>query len=53
MKTMLAARMHEIGGPLLVEQIPVPEPRPTDVLIAVKACGVVPNLKNVLTKWPD
>jgi len=53
MKTMLAARMHEIGGPLLVEEIPVPEPRPTDVLINVKACGVVPNLKNVLTKWPE
>ena len=53
MKTMLAARLHEIGGPLLLEQIPVPEPRPTDVLVAVKACGVVPNLKNVLTKWPE
>src|ERR1700736_3842795 len=53
MKTMLAARMHEIGGSLLVEQIPIPEPRPTDVLVAVKACGVVPNLKNVLTKWPE
>jgi len=53
MKTMLAARLHEIGGPLRLEQIPVPEPRPTDVLVAVKACGVVPNLKNVLTKWPE
>jgi D-arabinose 1-dehydrogenase-like Zn-dependent alcohol dehydrogenase len=53
MKTMLAARLHEIGGPLLLEQVPMPEPRPTDVLVAVKACGVVPNLKNVLTKWPE
>src|SRR5260370_9300956 len=53
MKTMLAARMHEIGGPLLLEQVPMPEPRPIDVLVAVKACGVVPNLKNVLTKWPE
>src|SRR5271169_4551959 len=44
MKTMLAARMHEIGGPLLIEQVPMPEPRPTDVLVAVKACGVVPKL---------
>jgi hypothetical protein len=33
---MLAARMHEIGGSLLLEQIPLPEPCPTDVLIAVK-----------------
>src|SRR5215472_3665008 len=53
MKTMLVARLHEIGGPLRLEEIPVPEPRPTDVLVAVKACGVVPNLKNVLTKWPE
>jgi D-arabinose 1-dehydrogenase-like Zn-dependent alcohol dehydrogenase len=53
MKTMLAARMHEIGGPLLLDEIPVPQPRPTDVLVAVKACGVVPNLRNVLTKWPQ
>src|SRR5258708_832599 len=51
MKTMLAARMHEIGGPLLLEQIPMPEPRPTDVLVAVRACGVVPNRKTFLTKW--
>jgi alcohol dehydrogenase len=53
MKTMLAARLHEIGGALRLEEIPLPEPRPTDVLVAVKACGVVPNLKNVLTKWPE
>jgi D-arabinose 1-dehydrogenase-like Zn-dependent alcohol dehydrogenase len=53
MKTMRVARLHEIGGPLVIEQIAVPEPRPTDVLVAVKACGVVPNLKNVLTKWPQ
>ena len=53
MKTMLAARLHEVGGPLLIEEIPIPAPRPTDVLIAVKACGVVPNLKNVLTMWPE
>jgi len=53
MAMMRAARLHEVGGPLLIEQIPRPEPRPTDVLVQVKACGVVPNLKNVLTKWPE
>src|SRR5215469_2977946 len=53
MNTMLAARLHEVGDTLKLEQIPIPEPRPTDVLVAVKACGVVPNLKNVLTKWPE
>ena len=53
MKTMLAARLHEIGGPFVLEPVPLPEVRPTDVLVAVKACGVVPNLKNVVTKWPE
>jgi alcohol dehydrogenase len=48
---MLAARMREVGGPMLLEKIPVPEPRPTDVLVAVKACGMVPNLGNVLANW--
>ena len=53
MNTMLVARLHEVGGPLLLEEIPIPDPRPADVLVAVKACGVVPNLKNVLSKWPE
>ena len=51
MTTMLAARLHEIGEPMKLEHVPVPQPRPTDVLVAVKACGVVPNLINVLTHW--
>jgi len=49
--TMLAARLHKIGEPMRLEQVPVPVPRPTDVLVAVKACGVVPNLINVLIHW--
>ena len=51
MTTMLAAKLHRIGEPMRLEQVPVPTPRPTDVLVAVKACGVVPNLINVLTYW--
>ncbi len=51
MTTMLAARLHKVGEPMKLERVPVPEPRPTDVLVAVKACGVVPNLINVLTHW--
>jgi alcohol dehydrogenase len=53
MKTMLAARLHEFGGEMKLERIPVPQPRPTDVLVEVKACGVVPNLRNVLAHWRD
>ena len=53
MKTMLVARMHKIGAPLQLDTLPIPEPGPTDVLVAVKACNLVPNLKNVLTHWPE
>lgn len=51
MKTMLAARLHQVGGDMMLERLPVPEPRATDVLIEVKACGLVPNLRNVLANW--
>ena len=51
MTTMLAARLHKVGEPMRLERVPVTQPRPTDVLVAVKACGVVPNLINVLTHW--
>ena len=49
--TMLAARMHEVGGALSIDTIPVPELRPNDVLVRVESCGIVPNLGNVLANW--
>jgi hypothetical protein len=51
MKMMLAARLHQVGGEMILERLPVPEPRSTDVLVEVKACGLVPNLRNVLANW--
>lgn len=53
MKKMRAARLHKVGEPFQVDEIPVPEPRPTDVLVRVKACGVVPNLHNVVAHYPE
>ncbi len=50
-KTMLAARLREFGKPFSLEEVPVPAPRPTDVLISVRACNVVPNLANVITHY--
>lgn len=50
-KMMRAARMHEVGGPMTIDTIPVPEIGSTDVLVQVKACGMVPNLGNVLANW--
>lgn len=37
---MKAARLHEYGGGLIVEDAPTPSTGPNDVLIRVKACGV-------------
>jgi threonine dehydrogenase-like Zn-dependent dehydrogenase len=51
METMLAARLHKVGDPMVLERLPIPKPRPTDVVVKVKACGIVPNLGNVLTHW--
>jgi alcohol dehydrogenase len=43
--------MHEVGAPMRLEQVPIPDPRPTDVRVRVKACNIVPNLANILSKW--
>ena len=43
-KTMKAVVAHEYGGPekLKIEEVPVPEPKDTDVLVRVIASGVNP-----------
>ncbi len=51
MPTMIAARLHAYGQPMTLDRIEVPEPRPTDVLVEVKACGVVPNLARVISNF--
>jgi D-arabinose 1-dehydrogenase-like Zn-dependent alcohol dehydrogenase len=51
MTTMIAARLHAYGQPMTLDRIAVPEPRPTDVLVEVKACGVVPNLARVVSNF--
>jgi alcohol dehydrogenase len=48
MSTMIAARLHAYGAPMTLDRVAVPTPRPTDVLVEVKACGVVPNLARVV-----
>jgi D-arabinose 1-dehydrogenase-like Zn-dependent alcohol dehydrogenase len=48
---MIAARLHAYGQPMTLDRIEVPEPRPTDVLVEVKACGVVPNLARVVSNY--
>lgn len=47
-KFMKAARLHEIGQPLRIDLLPIPALHETDILVEVKACGIVPNLKRVI-----
>lgn len=50
--TMRAARMHAVGAPMTIDTVERPVPQATEVLVQVKACGMVPNLGNVLANWP-
>ena len=53
MSLMTAARLHKVGQPLQLDEIAVPKLEGKDVLVRVRACGVVPNLKNVVEKYPE
>jgi len=37
---MKAARFYEVGKPLVIEEVPTPQPGPGEVLVKVKACGI-------------
>ncbi|MBM3166723.1 MAG: zinc-binding dehydrogenase [Chloroflexi bacterium] len=37
---MKAARFYEAGKPLVIEEVPLPELGPNDVLVAIKAAGI-------------
>jgi len=51
--TMRAARVHVPGGDFQIYRIDRPVPRERDVVVAVKAAGVVPNLRNVMSNYGD
>ncbi len=44
-------RLGAVGAPMSIDTIAVPKPGSTDVLVEVRACGMVPNLGNVLANW--
>lgn len=48
---MRAARLHAINQPMVIEEVDRPVASGTDVVVEVKACGMVPNLANVLNNW--
>jgi len=50
-RLMRAARLHDVGDPMVIEEVERPRATGTDVIVEVKACGLVPNLANVLANW--
>ncbi|AGA28927.1 alcohol dehydrogenase AdhP [Singulisphaera acidiphila] len=52
-KTMKAAVAHEFGKPLVIEDVPIPEPKSREILIKVEASGVChTDLHAVEGDWP-
>jgi D-arabinose 1-dehydrogenase-like Zn-dependent alcohol dehydrogenase len=47
--SMRSARLHEAGQPLRIDRVEIPEPRPRDVLVRVKACGIIPNMNAIFS----
>lgn len=53
MPTMKAAVVKQFGKPLTIEDVPVPQPGPGEVLVRVKACGVChTDLHAASGDWP-
>ena len=40
MERMKAVRLHAVGQPLRVDEMPRPAPGPGEVLVRVRGCGV-------------
>lgn len=53
MPTMKAAIVRQFGKPLVIEDVPVPQPGPGEVLVKLKACGVChTDLHAASGDWP-
>jgi alcohol dehydrogenase, propanol-preferring len=52
-KAMKAAVVRELGKPLTIEDVPIPQPGPGQVLVKVRACGVCgTDLHAARGDWP-
>jgi propanol-preferring alcohol dehydrogenase len=52
-KTMKAAVCHAFGKPLTIEEVPIPQPKPHEILIKVQACSVChTDLHAISGDWP-
>ena len=53
MKSMKAAVVRELGKPLVIEEVPVPEAGHGQILVKIEACGVChTDLHAVRGDWP-
>ncbi|MBR0966093.1 alcohol dehydrogenase AdhP [Bradyrhizobium diazoefficiens] len=53
MPTMKAAIVKQFGKPLVIEDVPLPQPGPGEVLVKVRACGVChTDLHAASGDWP-
>jgi D-arabinose 1-dehydrogenase-like Zn-dependent alcohol dehydrogenase len=48
---MRAAILHKIGQPLVIDEMPTPEPGPGEVLVKTKACGICATDLHILAGW--
>jgi propanol-preferring alcohol dehydrogenase len=44
-----AAVLRAVGGPLLIEDVPTPEPGPGEVLLRVRACGAGLTIQHIVS----
>ena len=52
-KTMKAAVVREFGAPLAIDEVPIPQPAPGEILVEVVACGVChTDLHAAEGDWP-
>ncbi len=48
---MRAAILHTIGQPLVIDELPMPEAGPGEVLVRTKACGICATDLHILAGW--
>ena len=52
-KAMKAAVVRELGQPLTIEEVPIPQPRAGEILVKIHACGVCgTDLHAARGDWP-
>ena len=52
-KTMKAAVVRKFGAPLSIDEVPIPEPGPAEIQVAIRASGVChTDLHAVEGDWP-